>query len=251
MDPINEQCFAFVLCILCYMIIRRLGTRQMRLWARDWLCRPPQSSANATLLQELDRNEYKNILCWFLRISRQMSMCICLHLPVLILSAFSCSFKILAGNSYYTTHISRIMDPINEQCFAFVICILCCMIIRRLGTRQMRLWTRDWLCRPPQSSANATLLQELDRNEYKNILCWFFRISRQMSMCICLHLPVLILSVDSDWLNSIKVGQSLTGNRNYFYLRQSWSNFDQVCQSGVYTIKVSKSKSVKVWLGQT
>ena len=33
-----------------------------------------------------------------------------------------------------------------------------------------------------------------------------------MSMCICLHLPVLILSVDSDWLISIKVGQSLTGN---------------------------------------
>ena len=67
-----------------------------------------------------------------------------------------------------------------------------------------------------------------------------------MSMSICLHLPVLILLVDSDWLISIKVGQSLTGNRNYFYLRQSWSNFDQVRQSGVYTIKVSKSKSVKV-----
>ena len=55
-----------------------------------------------------------------------------------------------------------------------------------------------------------------------------------------------ILSVDSDWLISIKVGQSLTGNRNYFYLRQSWSNFDQVRQTGVYTVKVSKSKSVKV-----
>ena len=52
-------------------------------------------------------------------------------------------------------------------------------------------------------------------------------------------LPVLILSVDSDWMISIKVGQSLTGNRIYFYLRQSWSNFDQVHQSGVYTIKVS------------
>ena len=64
--------------------------------------------------------------------------------------------------------------------------------------------------------------------------------------CACLHLPVLILSVDSDWLTSFKVGQSLTGNRNYFYLRQSWSNFDNVHQSGVYTIKVCKSKSVKV-----
>ena len=60
------------------------------------------------------------------------------------------------------------------------------------------------------------------------------------------HLPVLILSVDSDWLISIKLGQSLTGNRNYVYLCQSWSNFDQVRQSGVYTITVSKSKSVKV-----
>ena len=64
-----------------------------------------------------------------------------------------------------------------------------------------------------------------------------------MSMCICLHFPVLL---DSDWLISITVGQSLTGNRNYFYLCQSWSNFDQVRQNSVYTIKVSKSKSVKV-----
>ena len=68
------------------------------------------------------------------------------------------------------THISKIMDPINEQCFAFVICILCYMIIRRPGTRQMRLWTRDWLGRRPQSSAYAILLQELDKNEYKNFL---------------------------------------------------------------------------------
>ena len=112
----------------------------------------------------------------------------------------------------------------------------------------MRLWTRDWLFRRPQSSAYVTLLQELDRNEYKNILRWFFRIFRQMSMCICLHLPVLILLVYSDWLISIKVGQSLTGNKIFFYLHQSWSNFDQVRQRGVYTIKVSKSKSVKVTL---
>ena len=110
----------------------------------------------------------------------------------------------------------------------------------------MHLWTRDWLCRRPQSGAYATLLQELDRNEYKNILGRFFRISCQISMCICLHLPVLILLVDSDWLISIKVGQSLTGNRSYFYLRQSWSNFDQVRQSGVYIIKVSKPKFVKM-----
>ena len=67
-----------------------------------------------------------------------------------------------------------------------------------------------------------------------------------MATCIFLHLPVLILLMDSDWLVSIKVGQSLTGKRNDFYLRQSWSNFDQVRQSGVYTIKVSKSKSFKV-----
>ena len=91
----------------------------------------------------------------------------------------------------------------------------------------------------PQSSAYATLQQILDRDEYKNNLHWFFKISRQMSMCICLHLLVLLLSLDADWLIS-KVGQSLTGNRNYFYLRQSCSNFDQARQSGDYTIKVSK-----------
>ena len=118
------------------------------------------------------------------------------------------------------------MDPINEQCFAFVICVLCYIITRRLGIRQMRLWTGDWLCRRPQSSAYATLLLELDRNDYKDITRCFFRISRQMSMRICLHSPALILLVDSDWLISIKCGQSLTGNRNYFYLHQSWSNFD-------------------------
>ena len=76
-------------------------------------------------------------------------------------------------------------------------------------------------------------------------LSWFFRISRQMSMSICFYLPVLILSVDSDWLISIKAGQSLTWNRNYFYLRQSWSNFDRVRQSGVYTIKVSNQSPPK------
>ena len=54
-----------------------------------------------------------------------------------------------------------------------------------------------------------------------------------------LSVLVLILSVFSDWLNSIKVLRTLTGNRNYFYLRQ-------VRQSGVYTSKVSKSKSIKV-----
>ena len=64
-----------------------------------------------------------------------------------------------------------------------------------------------------------------------------------MSMCICVH--VIFLSVDSDWLISIQVGQSLTGNRNYFYLRHSWPNFYQVRQSGVYTIKVSKSFKVR------
>ena len=52
--------------------------------------------------------------------------------------------------------------------------------------------------------------------------------------------------------SSIKVGQSLIGNRNYFYLRQSWSNFDQVRQSGVNTNKVSnKSELGQSELGQT
>ena len=68
----------------------------------------------------------------------------------------------------------------------------------------------------------------------------------QISMSICLNFLVLIFSVDSDWLISIKVLQTLTGNRNYFYSHQNCSNFDLVHQSGVYAIKVSQSKSIKV-----
>ena len=68
---------------------------------------------------------------------------------------------------------------------------------------------------------------------YKNLIGINIKIinadsSEFPAKCSC-ALPVLILSVDSDWLISIKVGQSLTGNRNYFFLRQSWS----VRQSGV------------------
>ena len=85
---------------------------------------------------------------------------------------------------------------------------------------------------------------------YKNLIGMNIKVinadsSEFSAKCPHLHLPVLILSVDSDWLISIKVGQSLTGNRNYFYLRQSWSNFDQVRQSGVYTIKVSNQSPSK------
>ena len=144
------------------------------------------------------------------------------------------------------THIPRLMDRINEQNFAFVICILCYMIIRKLGTRQMRLWIRDWLCRHPKVVHMLLYCKNLIGISIKIFYADSSEFSAKLSLCICLHLPVLILFVDSDWLISIKVGQSLTGNRNYFYLRQCWSNFDQVRQSGVYTIKVSKSKSVKV-----
>ena len=52
--------------------------------------------------------------------------------------------------------------------------------------------------------------------------------------------------MDSNWQIPIKLLQTLTGNRNDFYSRQSWSNFDQVRQSGVYTIKVSQEKSIEV-----
>ena len=68
-----------------------------------------------------------------------------------------------------------------------------------------------------------------------------------LSKCFCLHLPALILSVDSDGLVSIKILQTLIGNRNYFYSVKVWSNFDQDHQNGVlYTIKISVSKSIKV-----
>ena len=71
--------------------------------------------------------------------------------------------------------------------------------------------------------------------------------------CACLHLPVLILSVDSDWLISIKVGQSLTVNRIISVCVKVGQTLTQVCQSGVYTIKLSKfaNQSPSKWLGQT
>ena len=144
-------------------------------------------------------------------------------------------------------HISSIMDPINEQCFAFVIFILCYMTIRRrLRGQGKGVFGQGTGCAAVHK-LYATLLQEFERNEYKNNLRWVFRISRQMSMCICL--PMLTLSVDSVWPISSKVVKVwLHGNRNYFYLLQNRTNFDQVRQSGVYTIKVSKSKSVRVTL---
>ena len=83
----------------------------------------------------------------------------------------------------------------------------------------------------------------------KNRLSWFFRISHQMSMNICLLLPILILSVDSDWLISTKVHQTLTGNMILFYsikLWQSPSKWCLHCQS--FPIKVNQNDLVKVWL---
>ena len=43
-----------------------------------------------------------------------------------VVRSFNCSFKILVGILIAQAHISRIMDPIDEQCFAFcnLICIL-------------------------------------------------------------------------------------------------------------------------------
>ena len=75
MEPINEQCFSFAIFILCYQ--KTAGDKAKCFWTRDWLRHRPQSSAYATLLRELDRNEYKKNLRRFVRISRQMSMCGC------------------------------------------------------------------------------------------------------------------------------------------------------------------------------
>ena len=108
------------------------------------------------------------------------------------------------------------------------LCILSYMIIRRrLGTRQRRFWTRDRLDRRPQSNCIGHLTTQ-------HLLSWFFRISCQISMCICLHLLVLILSADSNWLISITVLQTLTGNRINLYLVmiKRWSSQS----SGVYTM---------------
>ena len=65
------------------------------------------------------------------------------------------------------------MDPIDEQCFAFVICIY-----QKKAGNKAKVSLGKGLRRCPQSSAYATLLQELNRNEYKNYQRWFFRISR-------------------------------------------------------------------------
>ena len=122
----------------------------------------------------------------------------------------------------------------------------------------------------------ATLLQELNRNEYKNYQRWFFRISRQMSVCICLRLPVLILSMDSDWLIStklvkvwleigiisicVKVGQTLTNSVKVVF---TLSKFPiKVCQSElgktltnsvkvVFTLSKFPIKVCQSELGQT
>ena len=133
------------------------------------------------------------------------------------------------------------------------------MIIRRLGTRQNSHWTSDWL---RQRSTKYCILCYVSTKTYSAdslvvvVVVFFFVVFfffvlffAKCLKCICLHLHVpililsLILSVDSDWLIPIKVLETLTVNRNYFCSHQSWSNFDQVRQSGVYTIKVSQSKS--------
>ena len=98
----------------------------------------------------------------------------------------------------------------------FVICNLHYKIIRRLEPWQRRLWTRNWLCRRPQSSEYATILQELDWSEYKNNLRWFFRISRQMCMCINFISGFRLVDFHQSW-------SELLWKRN-FYLRQSSSS---------------------------
>ena len=62
----EEDYVAFVLCILCIVILRwRLSTGYRHVWSRDWLLRRQQHSTFHTLLQELDREdpgEYANYL---------------------------------------------------------------------------------------------------------------------------------------------------------------------------------------------
>ena len=67
----EENYVAFVLCILCIVILRRrLSTRYRHVWSRDWLLRRQQHSAYHALLQELDREDpgkYVN----YLRINKE------------------------------------------------------------------------------------------------------------------------------------------------------------------------------------
>ena len=62
----EEEYAAFVLSILCIMILRRrLHTRYRHVWSGDWLLWRQQHSVYYTLLQELnceDASEYANYL---------------------------------------------------------------------------------------------------------------------------------------------------------------------------------------------
>ena len=55
------------------------------------------------------------------------------------------------------------MDPIDEQCFAFVICIY----QKKAGDKAKVSLDKGLVAPPPTSSAYVTLLQELNRNECK------------------------------------------------------------------------------------
>ena len=155
-----------------------------------------------------NRNEYKKYQRWFFRISHQMSMC---FVYIYLWSVRVAERLVLPTSDHGVTG----SNPTGGEI---------------LPEPKRRFIAQSLSCSPFHHLEMTEILSK----------------GRKTLTHLSIHLPMLILSVDSDWLISIKVGQSLTGNRNYFYLHQSWSNFDQVHQSGLYTIKVSNVYTIKV-----
>ena len=170
---------------------------QRRLWS-DW------AHAQADLSLRLAHSHFVGFFMSRLKC--------CLH--------YQSGSKILAGNSHNKLIFLGQILVLSSVVRLWFVFFFYTIILSESWGQVKSPWTSDWLHRRPQSSAcHATSLQELTQLILQSVC--------QMSMCICLHLPVFILSVESDWLISIKILQSLTGNRNYFYSGKLWADFDQ------------------------
>ena len=128
------------------------------------------------------------------------------------------------------------MDPIDEQRFAFVICIY----QKKAGDKATGVFGQGTGCAAAHKVVHMLLY-------YKNLIGMNIKIinansSEFPAKCPCVLVYIYLCKfyqwLLSGWFPS-KLVKVWLENRNYFYLRQSWSNFDQVRQIGVYTIKVS------------
>ena len=91
---------------------------------------------------------------------------------------------------------------------------------------------------------------------YKNLIGMNIKIinadsSEFPAKCPCAFVYIYLCKFYQWILISIKVGQSLTGNRNYFCLRQSWSNFRSKSVKVVFTLSKFPIKVRQSELGRT